>query len=158
RIAFAAVAAATLAHGASWALEGDLRVTSGVRTKLTVRASPVVGRFESLGDRTLEFFGRSLPTQPALACNASSPARVAEAIVAAHGGIAASVSIAQGKGGNPTAVVHQAMVLRPSLRPDGCGLPESLVLEIELEGPAQGLPDVPLVDGKARFSVDSAEL
>jgi hypothetical protein len=158
RFAFAALTAAVLAHVPAWALEEKPSAIPGIRARLMVRASPVVGPLEGSGDQTLEFFGRSLPSRPAMPCTAPRSARVSEAVVVADGRIAASVSVAQGRGGDPSAVVHQAMVLRARLRPDGCGLPESLIPEIELEGPAQGLPDVPLVDGKARFDVTSADL
>jgi hypothetical protein len=118
----------------------------------------VAGVFGAASGAPLEFFGRSIASAPAPACTAAQPARISEVVAAADGEVTASVSIAQGRGGSRSAIVHQAMVVQARLRPDGCGLPESLLPEIALEGPAHGLPDVSLVDGKARFEVSLAQL
>ena len=123
-----------------------------------MRAQPVVGTPDGPGDTPLEFFGRKLASAPAPVCAGSSPAHIREVVAATDGEVTAHVSIARGRGGSRSALVHQSMVVQARLRPDGCGLPESLLPEIELEGPAQGLPDVPIVDGRATFAVSSTQL
>src|SRR5437762_1708379 len=111
RLALAAAVAAAIAHGASGALADESSASPGIKSKLLVRANPVVCPFQSSSDQTLEFFGRDVPSQPAVPCNAASPARVSEMVRAANGTITASLSVAQGGGGNRPAVIHQMMVV-----------------------------------------------
>jgi len=114
RVALAAAAAAAVVHGASGALADELTAIPGVKTKLVARANPIVCPFQSPSDQTLEFFGSIVPSQPAVPCGAASPAKVTERVVAANGTITANLSVAQGRAGNPSAVVARMAAAFPS--------------------------------------------
>ncbi len=162
RLALAAGTAAAMALAASGALANDLALIPGVKTTLSVKAIPVAPPLLSFSDPTMRtFFGQPfLPSTPAVPCDAAlkRPAKVSAKIVAAGGTLTATLTARQGRGGNPDAVIHQTVILRSRLHPDGCGPPDALIPELTFNGPVQGLPDVTLVKGKAKFVVTSDQL
>ncbi len=158
RLALAAVSAAAMALAASGARANDVTVIPGVKTTLSVKAIPVAPREKFFTESTRVFFGLAFPSTPAVPCDVVKPAKVSAKIVAAGGTVTANITVVQGKGGNPSAVIRQIVILWSRLHPDGCGPPDSVIPGLEFDGPEAGLPDVTLVNGKAKFTVTSDQI
>lgn len=148
----AATGAAAIALLASGALATDLPVIPGVKTKVSVKAVPIVCPFSS-PDTSANFFGLALPAVTGTPCLGKGKAKAK--IVAAAGSVTATIKV-QDKA-NPAGVVNQTVTIHGRLHDDGCNA-TYVIPELTFSGPAQGLPSVPLVNGKALITVTSDQI
>jgi hypothetical protein len=148
-VASAAAAAALMVSGA---LANDVPVIPRVKTKVSVKAIPIVCPLTNV-DGNSTFFGQSLPRQNVIPCLGLGQAKAK--IVAEAGSVVAVIKV-QDKA-NPNAVVSQQVAIQARLHDDGCTT-DYIIPELTFAGPSQGLPDAQLVDGRALITVTSDQI
>jgi len=130
----------------------DLPPPFKVKTKVSAKAIAVAPPLTGV-DGADAFFGLTLPRQTPPPCNGQG--RASAKITAAAGSVTAVIKVQDKL--NPAAVVNQQVSIRGRIHRDGCD--QSFVIpELTFAGPAQGLPSVPLVDGKAIITVTSDQI
>jgi hypothetical protein len=150
----AAGAAAAIAVLASGAIATDLPVIPGVKTKLSVKAIPIVCPLTGV-DGQATFFGLTLPTQSPPPCLGKA-AKASAKIVASAGTVTATIKVSDKE--HPNDPIDQTVTLQSRLHPDGCGPPDSILPQLTFSGAGQGLPPGQLVNGKAVITVTSDQI
>jgi hypothetical protein len=123
-----------------------------VKTKVSAKAIPIAPPLTAV-DGSSVFFGLTLPRQTPAPCLGQGKASAK--IVAAVGDITATIKVQDKL--NLSAVVQQQVSIQGRLHDDGCNT-EYTIPELTFAGPAQGLPDVPLFNGTALFTVTSNQI
>src|SRR5262245_46178845 len=134
RVRFSAVGAAVLALTVSSARANDLPIIPGVKTKLSVKAIPVVPPLTAV-DGNSTFFGLTLPRQTPPPCAGKGLAKAK--IVAASGTVTATIKVSDKL--NPSATVNQQVSIQGRLHDDGCNS-SWIIPQLTFAGPSQGLP------------------
>lgn len=132
----------------------DIPPLSKVKTKVSAKAVPIAPPLTGV-DGSSSFFGLTLPRQVPVPC--LGQAKASAKIIAAGGSLTATLKVGDKLPANASALVQQQVTIQGRIHEDGCNN-EFSIPELTFAGPAQGLPDVPLVAGKAVFTVTSNQI